>query len=118
MPTTALKLIKEHGHCEACQSDFALDFASSIELIFRIAADIQSAETGVFCIGGPAHSPHVVAQVRLAPGERFELDLALTEGTYRLRGPQLPYLIEFRVWPNAGKPRGRSAKFCSRSQGR
>ncbi len=97
----SLKAIQEHGRCEACQSDFELDFANSIELIFRIASDIQSTETGVFCIGGPAHSPHVVAQVRLAPGERFELDLALTEGAYRLRGPQLPYLIDFRVLPDA-----------------
>jgi class 3 adenylate cyclase len=97
----SLKAIKEHGRCEACQSDFELDFANSIELIFRIAADIQSTETGVYCIGGPAHSPHVVAQVRLAPGERFELDLALAEGSYRLRGPQLPYLVDFRVMPDA-----------------
>jgi serine/threonine protein kinase/class 3 adenylate cyclase len=97
----SLKAIKEHGRCEACQSDFELDFANSIELIFRIASDIQSTETGVYCIGGPAHSPHVVAQVRLAPAERFELDLELTEGTYRVRGPQLPYVIDFRAAPNA-----------------
>lgn len=97
----SLKAIKDHGNCQACQSDFELDFANSIELIFRIAADIQSSDTGVYCIGGPAHSPHVVAQVRLAPGERFELDLALADGAYRLRGPQLPYLIDFRVLPEA-----------------
>ncbi len=101
----SLKAIKEHGRCEACQSDFELDFANSIELIFRIASDIQSTEIGVFCIGGPVHSPHVVAQVRLAPGERFELDLTLAEGAYRLRGPQLPYLIDFRVL--AGAPAAR-----------
>lgn len=97
----SLKSLQDHGHCEACQSDFDLDFANSIELIFRIASDIQATDTGVFCIGGPAHSPHVVAQVRLAPAERFELDLALSQGAYRVRGPQLSYAVDFRVVPNA-----------------
>src|SRR5262249_3241743 len=57
---------------------------------------IREAELGVYCIGGPAHSPHVVAQVRVAPGETVELDLALDEGAYRLRGPQLPAAVDVR----------------------
>jgi serine/threonine protein kinase/class 3 adenylate cyclase len=101
----SLRAIREHGHCEACQTDFELDFANSIEMIFRVAPDIRNAETGVYCIGGPAHSPHVAAQVRLAPGERFEMDLALATGGYRLRGPQLPYCVEFRVLPEASASR-------------
>ncbi|MDB5385768.1 MAG: serine/threonine protein kinase, partial [Planctomycetaceae bacterium] len=101
----SLKSIQDHGHCVACQSDFELDFANSIEMIFRIATDIQTTDTGVFCIGGPAHSPHVAAQVRLAPAERFELDLTLTDGTYLVRGPQLSYTIPFRVAPRATESR-------------
>ena len=42
-----------------------------------------------------------LAQVRVAPGERLELDLALPEGAYRLRGPQLPWSLDFRVQPRA-----------------
>jgi serine/threonine protein kinase len=101
----SLKLLKEHGNCQACQSNFELDFANSIELVFRIAADIKDCETGVYCIGGPAHSPHVVAQVRLKPGEKFSCDLNLGEGLYRLRGPQLPYAVEIRVLPGLGVSR-------------
>jgi serine/threonine protein kinase/class 3 adenylate cyclase len=101
----SLRVIGEHGQCEACQSDFELDFANSIELVFRIANDIAPVESGVYCIGGPAHSPHVVAQVRVAPGERFLLDLQLGEGTYRLRGPQLPWRLDFRVVPRASATR-------------
>ena len=92
-----LKALKEHGHCEACNADFPLDFAQSVEMIFRVHPDIRSCETKTYCIGGPSHSPHVVAQVRVAAGERFDLDLALGEGTYRVRGPQLPRAFEFRV---------------------
>jgi serine/threonine protein kinase/class 3 adenylate cyclase len=101
----SLKLLKEHGNCQACQTNFELDFANSIELVFRIASDIKDCESGVYCIGGPAHSPHVVAQVRLRPGEKFTCDLSLGEGLYRLRGPQLPYAVEFRVQVGAGVSR-------------
>ncbi len=101
----SLKLLKEHGNCQACQANFELDFANSIELVFRIAADIKDCETGMYCIGGPAHSPHVVAQVRLKPGEKFSCDLNLGEGLYRVRGPQLPYVVEFRVLSDSGVSR-------------
>ena len=101
----SLKLLKEHGNCQACQSNFELDFANSIELVFRIASDIKDCETGVYCVGGPAHSPHVVAQVRLKPGEKFTCDLNLVEGLYRVRGPQLSYVAEFRVLAESGVSR-------------
>lgn len=101
----SLKLLKEHGNCQACQSNFELDFANSIELVFRIASDIKDCETGIYCVGGPAHSPHVVAQVRLKPGEKFTCDLSLGEGLYRVRGPQLSYVAEFRVLAGSGVSR-------------
>ena len=101
----SLKLLKEHGNCQACQSNFELDFANSIELVFRIASDIKDCETGIYCVGGPAHSPHVVAQVRLKPGEKFTCDLNLGEGLYRVRGPQLSYVAEFRVLAGSGVSR-------------
>jgi serine/threonine protein kinase/class 3 adenylate cyclase len=92
-----LRALEEHGHCEACQAEFALDFASSVEMIFRVHPEIRVCETRTYCIGGPAHSPHVVAQVRINAGERFDLELALPEGTYRVRGPQLPHAVDFQV---------------------
>jgi class 3 adenylate cyclase len=96
-----LRELREHGHCEACNLDFKLDFTSSVEMIFRVHPEIRNAELGVYCIGGPVHFPHVVSQVRVAPEERIELPLGLTEGAYRFRGPQLPYAIDFRVHPQA-----------------
>jgi serine/threonine protein kinase/class 3 adenylate cyclase len=96
-----LRALKEHGHCEACHLDYELDFAQSVEMIFRAHPEIRESELGIFCIGGPAHSPHVVAQVRVAAGEHCNLELALVEGAYRLRGPQLPYARDFQVRENA-----------------
>lgn len=92
-----LQALQDHGHCEACQADFQLDFANSVELIFRVHPHIRPVETRTYCVGGPAHSPHVAAQVRVAAGECLELDLTLAEGAYCLRGPQLPHALEFWV---------------------
>jgi class 3 adenylate cyclase len=96
-----LRALSEHEHCPACELDFPVDFANAVELIFRVHPQIRSSELGVYCIGGPAHSPHVAAQVRVAAGETVALDLTLPEGAYKLRGPQLPYALDFQVRPKA-----------------
>jgi serine/threonine protein kinase/class 3 adenylate cyclase len=96
-----LRALRDHGHCESCHLDFELDFANSVEVIFRVHPEIRETDLGTYCVGGPSHSPHVAAQARIAPGERMVLDLSLEAGTYRLRGPQLPYAIDFRVEPGA-----------------
>jgi serine/threonine protein kinase/class 3 adenylate cyclase len=101
----SLRLVQEHGHCAVCNLDFEIDFASSVEMIFRAHPEIRVAETKRYCAGGPAHSPHVVAQVRLAAGERLTLALELSEGLYRLRGPQLPFQIDVRVAAGASASR-------------
>jgi class 3 adenylate cyclase len=93
----ALQAVSEHEHCPACDLDFKPDFGEAVEMIFRVHPEIRPSDLGTYCIGGPAHSPHVAAQVRVAPGESTELELALPEGAYRLRGPQLPYALDFRV---------------------
>ncbi|MFK7991315.1 MAG: protein kinase [Sandaracinaceae bacterium] len=98
---STLKALSEHGRCEVCALDFTLDMARSVELVFRAHPSVRPADTGVYCIGGPAHSPHVVAQVRLAPGERFALDLHLEEGRYTVAGRGLETDWSFSVDPRA-----------------
>ena len=97
----SLKRLADHGHCEACDLDFELDLARSVELVFRVSPEIRAADLGVYCIGGPAHSPHVLAQVRLQPGQRLALSLELPEGSYRIAGRGLPSEHTFRVHPRA-----------------
>jgi class 3 adenylate cyclase len=100
-----LSAIKDHGFCEACNLNFGIDLADSVELIFRVHPEIREVVTATYCIGGPAWSRHVVAQVRLAAGERFACDLSLSEGAYVVRGPQLPFTIEFRIGHKTGMRR-------------
>ncbi len=95
-----LAAIKDHGFCESCNLNFGIDLAESVELIFRVHPEIRPVETATYCIGGPAWSRHVVAQMRLVAGERFACELSLSEGAYIVRGPQLPFIINFRVGHN------------------
>jgi serine/threonine protein kinase/class 3 adenylate cyclase len=98
----SLEKIEEHASCKACSIAFNVDFSRAIELAFRASADIRAVETQTFCIGGPGHFPHVAAQVRLAPEERFALSLSLTPGYYVVRSAQLARSHEIRVTAQGG----------------
>ncbi len=93
--------LRQHGDCEACNIRFELDLSRSVEMVFAAHPQIREVEAGIYCIGGPGHFPHVVAQVRLAPGERFDADLRLEEGLYRVTGRELPSAWPFRVTSSA-----------------
>ena len=102
----SLRAVQDHGHCAVCNLNFEIDFANSVELIFRAHPEIRTAEVKRYCAGGPAHSPHVVAQVRSAARRlRMAIALELSDGLYRLRGPQLPFQIDVRVDPGASASR-------------
>lgn len=92
-----LREIDQHAHCEACQFDFAVDFGTSIELVFRAHPEVRLSDARVYCNGGPGNFPHVAAQIHLAPRERMVVPLALEAGRYVLRGPRLPYTIPLEV---------------------
>jgi serine/threonine protein kinase/class 3 adenylate cyclase len=92
-----LRAVSDHGHCDACDLDFDLDVAGSIEAIFRAHPQIRDAELATYCIGSPGHAPHVVAQMRVAAGERLALDLDLDDGEYKLSGRLLAREASFRV---------------------
>ncbi|EAQ79672.1 protein kinase domain-containing protein [Blastopirellula marina] len=102
-----LSEIDRHARCEACNHDFETDFSSSVEMIFRVHPEIRQADIRTYCIGGPEHAPHVVAQTRLSPGERLELDLTLDPGSYILRGAQLPYTVSLSAEAACGSNRQR-----------
>ncbi len=93
----SLQQLDSHAACPACDVTYPLKFGDSVQLVFRVAPDIRSNELQTYCIGGPAQSPHVAAQLRLAPGERRVMNLQLAEGRHRVRSPQLPGLIELDV---------------------
>jgi class 3 adenylate cyclase len=97
-----LQAIENHVRCEACDLDFNVDLASSVEMIFRVSPEIREADLGTYCIGGPEHSPHVVLQVRIEAGKRLEVTPVLSEGEYILRSPQLAMVVRLRALPGRG----------------
>ncbi len=98
----SLAKIEQHARCKACNIGFDVDFSRAIELAFRASAELRAVETRTYCLGGPAHFPHVAAQVRLAPKERYALALTLGPGFYLVRSPQLPRHHEVRVAASGG----------------
>ncbi len=72
-------------HCDVCQIDFTAHFERSVELTFRPNPAIRTIEEGVFCVGGPQDSPHVVAQQLIPTGETRTISPTLEPGHYRVR---------------------------------
>ncbi len=101
----SLKELTSHAHCEACNLDFESDAGNAIEMVFRVPSDLRDINTATYCAGGPFHLPHVVAQIRLQPGEVFPLELSLPCGEYLLRGPGLPKAVPVHVQASAAPSR-------------
>jgi adenylate cyclase len=80
----SLSSLTEHGACQLCEIEFAIDLEQAVEATFAPNAAIRAVDSGQYCIGGPARTPHVVSQAILSP--RSETGLACPEevGRYRL----------------------------------
>ncbi|MEQ1903293.1 MAG: protein kinase [Pirellulaceae bacterium] len=83
-----LEMIRGHANCQVCQADFAVDLANSVELVFRVHPEIRKTDLRTYCIGGPFHASHVIAQLQLEPGQQHSLELNLAPGEYQVTGPQ------------------------------
>ncbi len=98
----SLAKIEEHSTCTACNLSYQVDFSRAIELAFKAAPAIREVSTETYCVGGPANFPHVAAQIRLQPNERFVLPLALPAGYYVVRSAQVPGEHELRIVSHGG----------------
>lgn len=76
--------IGERGHCQLCDLRFGIELDRSVEATFSPNAAVRAIDAGPYCIGGPARTPHVVAQAILAPNAVREIDAPSQEGRYRL----------------------------------
>ena len=81
----SLDQLPKGAHCPSCNIDYGRDYTKNIELAFHPAQAIRPIESGQFCLYGPLSTPHVKAQITLAPGERREEPVSLERGVYRIR---------------------------------
>lgn len=94
---TLLNEVDNHTACEACDFEFQSNRANALELVFQAHLEIREIDNKSYCIGGPEHSPHVVSQIRLEPGEKLELQVSLKVGDYLVRSRGLPTTQPLRI---------------------
>ncbi|EYF01157.1 adenylate/guanylate cyclase domain-containing protein [Chondromyces apiculatus] len=73
--------LTEHGHCQLCELNFNLDLDEAVEAVFRPAPAVRLVDTGTYCIGGPARTPHVLSQAILPPSDVGRLDIPTAQAS-------------------------------------
>ena len=81
----SLGRIESQFHCDWCGISYNADFGRSVELRFAAHPAVRRATPRVYCIGSPAHAPHVLAQVRLQSGTTTTFEVPRSSGAVRLR---------------------------------
>jgi len=81
----SLSNVAREAHCDACNINFALDFAEHVEATFKVSPSIRKVETAVYCMSSPWFRPHVFGQITLAPKEENAFPCALPEGSLVFR---------------------------------
>ena len=74
----------DEGRCEACEVRFALDMDNAVEVVFAPHVAVRRYAAAVYCSGGPARIPHVLAQVNVLPGASGTLRAPVDPGHYRV----------------------------------
>lgn len=82
--TASLAEVKPEGHCQLCDISFELELDRAVEATFVPHEAVRQVEAQMFCISGPARTPHVWAQTNLAADETRPLPAPTTLGRYRI----------------------------------
>ena len=82
---TTLAGVPERFHCDACGIEYASDLEQWVELRYSVHPRLRAATDDVYCIGGPANTPHVWAQQYLLPGTERVFSVRLPEEAFRVR---------------------------------
>ncbi len=79
-----LEDITPEGHCQLCDITFDLDLDRAVEATFQPHPAIRRVPEAMFCMGGPARTPHVLVQASVEPGGTRTLDVPGDPGRYRV----------------------------------
>jgi class 3 adenylate cyclase len=106
-----LRRLATEAHCEACEVRIGAHFDKSVEVTFSPTPAVRVLDVADYCSGGPGHTPHVLAQRRLRPGEALSAPEPLPAGAYRVRSEAGTVVDTFTVaegrphpgpWTNGG----------------
>lgn len=89
------------AHCPSCNIRYDVNFDEAVELRFSANPAIRRAVATAFCIGGPANTRHIVAQVWVQAQQTRAIELDLPAGSYHLRSRQLAARTVLKTDPHA-----------------
>ncbi|MDT5331624.1 MAG: hypothetical protein QOF31_2921 [Mycobacterium sp.] len=95
LSVSTLSELPRGAHCSSCNIDYDRDFEKNVELYFAPAPALRPVPDGGFCLSGPMGTPHVAVQVLLEPGERRDVAVDLSPGSYRLRTMHPGVFVDF-----------------------
>lgn len=72
-------------HCDVCAVEYDADLKQNVELRYSVHPSLRPARDEIYCIGGPANSPHVWVQQYLLPGTERTLSVTLPNEAFRVR---------------------------------
>lgn len=75
----------QKSHCGACEIDYEVDFAKHVEAVFPVSDAVRRVSSALYCASSPAFLPHVLAQLRLDPGESATHAMELPAGSLHVR---------------------------------
>jgi adenylate cyclase len=80
----SLSDIEAHGHCSLCDLSFGVTLDQAVEATFFPSPAIRRVKEQRYCTGGPASTPHVIAQASLEPGSTVAFKAPEELARYRL----------------------------------
>ena len=80
----SLDQIGEDGHCQLCDISYGVDLDRAVECTFVAHPAIREVQNQMFCMGGPARTPHVLVQKNIEIGATVDLEVPVPDGRYRL----------------------------------
>jgi class 3 adenylate cyclase len=82
----SLRDVRSSATCDACRVEFEVELDRTLEACFRPAPDLRRVDDGLYCLGGPGFSPHVVARTRVPASGATSVAIALRPGAHLVRG--------------------------------
>jgi class 3 adenylate cyclase len=81
----SLDAIGDAGHCQLCDINYGVELDQAVEATFVAHPAVREVTSQMFCMGGPARTPHVLVQKNVDAGKTVSLEAPQGEGArYRL----------------------------------
>lgn len=81
---SSLAEIGDENHCQLCDIQYGIELDRAVEATFVPHPSVREVQNRMFCIGGPARTPHVLVQTSIDVSGTRDLDVPSEPGRYRL----------------------------------